>query len=71
MARRALLFSRMEGAGVTARAATINGAAGVVSFRDGRPATIFAATVVGGRIAEIDVIADPERLARLDLSAFA
>ena len=71
VARRALLFSRMGGAGATVRPATINGAAGVVSFRDGRPASIFAATVVGGRIAAIDVIADAERLAGLDLSAFA
>jgi RNA polymerase sigma-70 factor (ECF subfamily) len=70
VARRALLFSRMQGAGIAARAATINGAAGVVSFRDGHPASIFAATVVGGRIAAIDIIADPERLAGLDLSAF-
>ena len=69
-ARRALRFSRMAGAGVTARHATINGAAGVVSFRDGRPASIFAATVVDGRIAEIDVIADADRLAGLDLGAF-
>ena len=71
VARRALLFSRAGGAGAQAHPATINGGAGVVSFRDGRPTAIFAATVVGGRIAAIDVSADPERFAGLDLSAFA
>ena len=61
----------MGGAGATTLRATVDGAVGVVSFRDGRAASIFVVTVVGGRIATIDVIADPERLAGLDLSAFA
>ena len=33
--------------------------------KDGRPASLLAVTVVDGRIVEIDVLADPERLARL------
>ena len=35
-----------------------------------RVVTVMAFTVVGGRIVEIDGLADPERLAALDLSDF-
>ena len=38
---------------------------------DGRPFAVLAFTVVGGRIVEIDVLADPERLDRLDLAPAA
>jgi hypothetical protein len=48
----------------------VNGAAGVVAFdRDGRPFSMMAFVVARGRIVAIDVLTDPERLARLDLSA--
>jgi RNA polymerase sigma-70 factor (ECF subfamily) len=50
------------------RRALINGAAGMVSFLHGRPFSIAAITVRNGKIAEIDFLADPERLAQLDLS---
>ena len=43
----------------------VNGGAGVVVTLDERPISLIAFTVVGGRIAEIDAIADPERLGRL------
>jgi RNA polymerase sigma-70 factor (ECF subfamily) len=46
----------------------INGVAGVVSFLDGQPFSIGAVTVRGGKIVEMDILADPERLAALDLS---
>ena len=49
--------------------ATVNGAAGVVITVDGRPTSVMGFTVVAGRIAAIDVLGDPERLARLDLTA--
>jgi hypothetical protein len=39
-----------------------------VVFENGRPVAIMGLTVVGGRIVEIDVIRDPDRLARLDLT---
>ena len=42
---------------------------GVAWTPDGRPFAVLSFTVVGGRIVEIDVLADPERLARLDLGA--
>jgi RNA polymerase sigma factor (sigma-70 family) len=51
------------------RAATVNGAAGAVVFVAGRPASIMAFVVRDARVAAIDVLADPERIARLDLSA--
>ncbi|MGW2540000.1 sigma-70 family RNA polymerase sigma factor [Kitasatospora sp. NPDC001574] len=54
-----------------ARPALVNGAAGVVVVgADGRPVSIMAFTVVGGTIAAIDVLSDPERLAVLDLASF-
>lgn len=52
------------------RAATVNGAAGAVIFVAGRPASVMAFVVRGGRVAEIDVLADPVRIAKLDLRAF-
>jgi RNA polymerase sigma factor (sigma-70 family) len=51
------------------RAATVNGAAGAVIFVAGRPSAIMGFVVRGGRIAAIDVLADPARIARIDLSA--
>jgi RNA polymerase sigma-70 factor (ECF subfamily) len=52
------------------RPVLINGAAGVVVVgpRD-RPLAVLAFTVIGGKVAAINAIADPERLAQLDLSA--
>jgi hypothetical protein len=37
-------------------------------MRDGRPFSVGGFTVSGGRIVEMDILADPERLSRLDLS---
>ena len=34
---------------------------------DGRPVSVMGFTVTGGKIVEIEALADPERLARLDL----
>jgi RNA polymerase sigma-70 factor (ECF subfamily) len=52
-----------------ARAAIVNGAAGAVIFVDGRPTAIMGFVVRDGRVAAIDVLVDPERIAKLDLSA--
>jgi RNA polymerase sigma factor (sigma-70 family) len=43
----------------------VNGAAGVVVTVGGRPFSLMAFIVRGGRIVEIDAIADPKRVARL------
>jgi len=51
-----------------ARPALVNGAAGLVVARRGRPLTVAGFTVADGRIVEIDLLADPERLRRIDLS---
>ena len=53
------------------RAATVNGTAGAVIFIAGRATAVMAFLVRDGRIAAIDVLADPDRLARLDLSGLA
>ena len=48
--------------------ALVNGAAGIVSWRpDGQPFSVMAFTVTHGKIVEIDVLTDPERLRRLNL----
>jgi RNA polymerase sigma factor (sigma-70 family) len=65
VARQAQAFSRVE---LRMRPALVNGAAGLVSTRDGRPFAVGGFTVRDGRIVEIDILADPERIARLDLS---
>jgi RNA polymerase sigma-70 factor (ECF subfamily) len=65
VAGQALTWSRVD---LTMRRALINGAAGLLSIRDGRPFSVGAFTVKGGRIVEIDLLADPDRLAQLDLT---
>jgi RNA polymerase sigma factor (sigma-70 family) len=66
VARQALMFS---GPGRQARRALINGAAGVVAFAAGRPVSVMSFAVTGGRIAAIDALTDPTRLAQVDLTA--
>jgi RNA polymerase sigma-70 factor, ECF subfamily len=51
-----------------ARPALVNGAAGVVVAPDGRPFAVMGFTVAHGKIVEIDILADPTRLGRLDLA---
>jgi RNA polymerase sigma-70 factor (ECF subfamily) len=65
VARRALSFSRLD---LCVQPALINGAAGTVSIRDGEPVSVAGFTVRGGRITEIDILADQDRLGRLDLT---
>jgi RNA polymerase sigma-70 factor (ECF subfamily) len=65
IAGQALLFRRLD---LTMKRALVNGAAGMVTFLNDRPFSVCAATIKNGRIAELDFLADPERLARLDLA---
>jgi RNA polymerase sigma-70 factor (ECF subfamily) len=51
-----------------ARLALVEGAAGLVWAQGGRPRMAFAFTVADGRITEIRLLADPERLARVELA---
>ena len=45
-----------------------NGGPGIVSTIDGRVAAVLAFTVADGLIVEIDILADPDRLAALDMA---
>ena len=53
-----------------AHPALVNGTAGLVAAPQGRPVSVVGLTITGGKIVEIDILADPERLRRLDLTAF-
>jgi RNA polymerase sigma-70 factor (ECF subfamily) len=65
VAEAALAFARFVPA---ARPALVNGSAGLVVAPGGRPFSVLGFTVRGGRIVEIDILADPARLERLDLA---
>jgi RNA polymerase sigma factor (sigma-70 family) len=66
VARRAQSFSRL---GLLRLPALVNGAAGLVNWLDGKPFSVMAFTVRGGKIAEIDIFSDSERLCRLERTA--
>jgi RNA polymerase sigma factor (sigma-70 family) len=65
VAGRALFYSRLP---LEMRPVLVNGTAGAVAYLNGKLFSISAATVRGGRIVEMDFLADPERLEQLDLS---
>jgi RNA polymerase sigma-70 factor (ECF subfamily) len=50
------------------RPALVNGAAGALVVPHGRVFSVMAFTVTNGRIAQIDALLDPERLAQLNLT---
>jgi RNA polymerase sigma-70 factor (ECF subfamily) len=54
--------------GLEGHVVQVNGQIGTVALRDGKPFSVGAVRVREGRIAEIDFLADPARLAELDLS---
>ncbi|MEV6195570.1 RNA polymerase sigma factor SigJ [Streptomyces sp. NPDC051920] len=65
VARQALAFRRFA---ASSRLVRVNGEAGVVAIVDGRPQSVMAVTVADGRITAMHILADPDRLARLDLA---
>jgi RNA polymerase sigma-70 factor (ECF subfamily) len=65
VATRARTFARLD---LDVRTARVNGVAGAVAMRQGRPFSVAAFTVRGGTIVEIDFLADDARLAELDLA---
>ena len=65
VAGRAMTFARLS---PYVRPALVNGAAGVVVAPEGRPFSVMGFTVRDGRVVAIDALADPERLAALDLT---
>jgi RNA polymerase sigma factor (sigma-70 family) len=66
VAAQALAFARRVGP--FARRALVNGAAGIVAAPGGQPFSILGFTVTRGKIVEIDILANPERLSHLDLA---
>jgi RNA polymerase sigma-70 factor, ECF subfamily len=65
VARRATVWSRVD---LTMHPALVNGAAGAVMTRNGVVFSIVSVIVRNGKIAEMDFLADPKRLARLDVT---
>lgn len=65
VARRAQSFSRLD---MQRLPVLVNGAAGLVCMYEGKPFSVMAFTVCGGKITEIDVLSGPERLGELDLT---
>jgi RNA polymerase sigma factor (sigma-70 family) len=68
VASQALTFSNPL---VEHRPALVNGGAGVVAVLRGRPLAVMGCTVADGRIVEIDIIADPERVQRIAASVLS
>ena len=67
VASQAVTFSK---SGLATQIVLVNGSIGIVSRRpDGRVFSVLGFTVADGRIVEINILADPERLGRLDWSA--
>ena len=67
VAAQAETFSR---SGLSSQLVLVNGHLGFVSRRaDGRLFAVLGFTIAGGKVVEIDILADPELLSRLDLSA--
>jgi RNA polymerase sigma factor (sigma-70 family) len=64
VASRAIMWSRVD---LTMHRVLVNGAAGMVTFRNGTPFSLGAMTIRDGRIVEFDILADPERMGELDL----
>jgi RNA polymerase sigma-70 factor (ECF subfamily) len=62
------VISRLGGPDALAKPALVNGAVGLVVSRGGQPLTVFGFTISGGKIVEIDLLADPGRLRKLDLA---
>src|SRR3954464_12604280 len=65
VASQAQAYSRL---GLVFHRARVNGAAGLVASRDGRPFSVGAFTIRDGKIVEMDYLTDPERLRRIDLT---
>jgi RNA polymerase sigma factor (sigma-70 family) len=63
VAQGAMAFARVA---ELTRPALVNGGPGAVSFREGQLISVAAFSVSGGKITALDILTDPERLARLD-----
>ncbi|MEU6372466.1 RNA polymerase sigma factor SigJ [Streptomyces sp. NPDC046909] len=68
VAEQALLFRQFV---PLAQYVLVNGAVGVLNASEGQALSVMGITVVDGRITELHILADPERLAALDLPDLA
>lgn len=66
VARQALAFSRFA---PFLRRVLVNGAVGVVAAPEGKVFSLTGFTVTDGKIVAMDILADPERLHRIDLAS--
>lgn len=53
------------GSGSSAEPALVNGAAGLIVHANGQPSSVIAFAVAGGKIVQVDVLADPTRVRRV------
>jgi RNA polymerase sigma-70 factor (ECF subfamily) len=60
--------STFSGRAQAARLALVDGVAGAVWAIDGKPQIVFAFTVIAGQITSIELLADPDYLAQVELS---
>jgi RNA polymerase sigma factor (sigma-70 family) len=65
VAGRALMFRRDD---LTIHHALVNGTAGLLSTRDGELFSVMGLVITGGQITEMNILVDPERLRRLDVT---
>ena len=67
VASQAATFSKLA---LSNQVVLVNGNIGVVSrLPDGRAFSVIGFTIASGKVVEMDILADPDRLSRLDLSA--
>ncbi|MEU6106008.1 sigma-70 family RNA polymerase sigma factor [Streptomyces flaveolus] len=64
VAKSALMFARYN---AEARMVRVNDSLGLVSVVDGRPQSVLTVTVADGRITGLYILADPDRLTRLEV----
>jgi ketosteroid isomerase-like protein len=64
----AAVAQTFSGRAQTAQTALVNGDVQAVRAPGGRPRVVFAFTITRGKIVEIEMLADPERLSGLDLA---
>jgi len=64
----AAVAETFSGRARAAKPALVDGAPGLVWASGGRPRVVFGFTITDGRIVEIEMVADPERIGQLDLS---
>ncbi len=64
----AAVAGTFSGRARVAQLALVNGAAGAVWAPGGRPRVVFGFSITGGKIVEIELIAEPGRLGQLDLA---